>query len=177
MTCPNTVHTGIGVEHGHGLRSLVGSPRGVMPRSHPICTDTNGPGSLKAGIRTSNATLTGDSRTMPFDAGLATRLEDLVARDFSHISGLEETRMFGGFGYLLHGNMCMGIHKDTLIVRVGVERANELLAEPHVRPMDLTGRVMKGWATIESEALEDDHDLARFCRAALDFAATLPPKR
>jgi len=113
---------------------------------------------------------------MPFDEGLAARLEEIITRDFAHVSGLEETRMFGGFGYLLHGNMCLGIHKDTLIVRVG-GAAERLLQEEHVRPMDLTGRVMKGWATVESRAMEEDRDLARFCREAIDFVVTLPSKR
>lgn len=113
---------------------------------------------------------------MPFDEGLATRLEEIITREFAHLGGLKETRMFGGFGYLLNGNMCMGIHKDTLIIRVGVEAAEKLIAEDGVRAMDLTGRVMKGWATVEPEALEDDGDLLRFCAHAIGFVQALPPK-
>jgi len=113
---------------------------------------------------------------MPFDPGLAERLEEVITSRFSHIDRLTETRMFGGFGYLLRGNMCLGIHKDTLIVRVGVEKAKEILEEAHVRPMDLTGKVMKGWATIETEAMAEDDQLERFCEFSISFAATLPAK-
>ncbi len=113
---------------------------------------------------------------MPFDPGLAERLEEIITSRFSHISGLTETRMFGGFGYLLSGNMCLGIHKDTLIVRVGVDTAQEILTEEYVRPMDLTGKVMKGWAKIEAEAMAEDAHLERFCELAIRFAATLPAK-
>ena len=113
---------------------------------------------------------------MAFDEGLASRLEEIITRDFVHVGGLSETRMFGGFGYLLNGNMCIGIHKDTLIVRVGVDQAPILIAEEGVRPMDLTGRVMKGWATVEMEAMDDDDDLRRFCQHAIDFVRDLPPK-
>jgi TfoX/Sxy family transcriptional regulator of competence genes len=113
---------------------------------------------------------------MPFNPGLAERLEEVIRGRFSHIEGLSETRMFGGFGYLLKGNMCLGIHKDTLIVRVGIERAEEILQEKHVRPMDLTGKVMKGWATIETGAMAEDDQLERFCEFAIAFAATLPAK-
>jgi TfoX/Sxy family transcriptional regulator of competence genes len=113
---------------------------------------------------------------MAFDEGLASRLEEIITRDFEHLSGLEETRMFGGFGYLLNGNMCVGIHKDTFIIRVGLEIAEKLIAEDHVRPMDLTGRVMKGWATVEPEAMEEDADLKRFCEHAITFVSELPPK-
>ena len=68
--------------------------------------------------------------TMAYDEGLATRLEEIITRDFVHVGGLTETRMFGGFGYLLNGNMCIGIHKDTLIVRVGVDVAPTLCERP-----------------------------------------------
>lgn len=93
-----------------------------------------------------------------------------------NIPGLTETRMMGGFGYLLHGNMCVGIHKDTLIIRVGVETAEQVLQESHVRPMDLTGKVMKGWATVEPEAMKTPEDLKRYCLLAVDFVSTLPKK-
>ena len=113
---------------------------------------------------------------MPFDPGLATRLEQVISDHFPHQDGLAESRMFGGFGYLLNGNMCLGIHKDTLIVRVGLEAAERILAEDHVGPMDLTGRVMKGWATIQPAGLTEDDNLARFTGMAIAFVATLPPK-
>lgn len=113
---------------------------------------------------------------MPFDEGLATRLEEIMMRDFSDAGNLAETRMFGGFGYLLNGNMCLGIHQDTLIVRVGVDAAEKLIAEDGVRPMDLTGKVMKGWATVEPAAMEDDESLRRFCECAVSFVKTLAQK-
>ncbi len=113
---------------------------------------------------------------MAFDPGLAERLETLVATRSSNISGLVETRMFGGFGYLLNGNMCVGIHNDTLIIRVGEETATEIIANDHVRPMDLTGKVMKAWATIECGALDEDEDLAHYLELAIKFVSSLPPK-
>ncbi|MBI1319963.1 MAG: RNA methyltransferase [Candidatus Hydrogenedens sp.] len=113
---------------------------------------------------------------MAFDEGLAARLEDLVRERFAEVSGLQETRMFGGFGYLLHGNMCVGIHKDTLILRVGTDAAEGLLKEKHLRPMDLTGRVMKGWVTADPGALAEDEDVARLVEQAIAFVQTLPAK-
>lgn len=113
---------------------------------------------------------------MAYDEGLALRLEEIMTTRFDHLSGLTETRMFGGFGYMLNGNMCFGLHKDMLIVRLGVEGATKLLEEEHVRVMDLTGKVMKGWAMIEPEAMDDDEALARFCSLAIEFVLTLPPK-
>jgi TfoX/Sxy family transcriptional regulator of competence genes len=113
---------------------------------------------------------------MPFDAGLAQRIEELVEDRFGTLAGLLPKKMFGGICYVLHGNMCFGIHKDTLIVRVGEPVAATLLRERHVGPMNLTGKVMKGWVTVQPKAMSEDQDLERFCRHAIDFVGKLPAK-
>jgi|GEM_PF-7039407 len=42
--------------------------------------------------------------------------------------------------------------------------------------MDLTGKVMKGWATILPEAIRTDAQLSSYAQLAVDFVETLPPK-
>ena len=60
---------------------------------------------------------------------LAARIRDaLVGRE-----AIIERKMFGGLGFLHHGNMCTGVSGDALIARLG-DRADEALAEPYVRP-------------------------------------------
>jgi hypothetical protein len=54
---------------------------------------------------------------------------------------------------MLNGNMCVGVHKKSLFIRIGVAQAERLFSGPHVRPMDLTGKVMKGWAEVLPESL------------------------
>jgi hypothetical protein len=72
--------------------------------------------------------------------------------------------------------MCVGVQNENLILRVGEDAARELLARPHVRPMNVAGRVMKGWATVLPEAIESDVALAAFVATAAAFVATLPAK-
>ena len=67
--------------------------------------------------------------------------------------------MFGGIGFLPHGNMLMGGWKDSFIVRLGPEGGDEALLEPHVKAFDITGRPMKGWVLVEPEGVEDDDQL------------------
>lgn len=109
---------------------------------------------------------------MPFDAGLAHRLEEIL--DGKH--GFQQKRMFGGIGWLLNGNMCVGVYKDWLIVRVGEKAATSLMKAKHVKPMDITGKPMKGWAMTAPEAISEDEDLRKFVDMAVDFVATLPEK-
>ena len=107
-----------------------------------------------------------------YDAGLAARLDEIMAGMLE----MEVTRMFGGYGFLMNDHMCVGVWNDVLIIRIGVDGWAAIENQPHVRPMDLTGRVMKGWAMIDQEGLSEDSDLQRFVDMAIMFCATLPQK-
>jgi TfoX/Sxy family transcriptional regulator of competence genes len=78
--------------------------------------------------------------TVPYDERLAQRVRDVLGRR----AGLDERKMFGGLAFLLDGRMFCGIVKEQLMVRVGPEQHAKALALPHARPMDFTGRPMKG---------------------------------
>jgi TfoX/Sxy family transcriptional regulator of competence genes len=84
--------------------------------------------------------------------------------------------MFGGIGFLLNGNMCCGIHKNDLIVRVEPERTDEELRRPHTRVFDLTGRPMKGWILVEPAALKTDTSLEAWVSLAVKYVSSLPVK-
>ena len=53
--------------------------------------------------------------------------------------------MFGGLSFLLDRRMCCGIIGDDLVVRVTPDQMEAALARRHVRPMDFTGRPMRGF--------------------------------
>lgn len=108
---------------------------------------------------------------MPYDHGLAERLDPIATEH-----GLAEKRMFGGVGWLLNGNMCFGVYKDWLMLRVGEENAARLLESAHIKVMDITGKPMKGWLMVAPEGYADDDDIARLTRLAIIFAGHLPAK-
>ncbi len=90
--------------------------------------------------------------------------------------GLSQRTMFGGICFMINGNMCTGPWKGSLIVRLDRIQHNETQAEPNVHPMDLTGKVMRGWAIVDRKALIDDDDLKGWLDRAVNFASGLPPK-
>jgi hypothetical protein len=90
--------------------------------------------------------------------------------------GFEKKRMFGGVGYLLHGNMCFGVHKANLIIRCGPRRYEEQLIKPGVRKFDITGRPMRGWVMVPKAEIGDQADLKAWLTLAKKFVAKLPPK-
>src|SRR5919204_2652632 len=101
---------------------------------------------------------------MAFDETLAARIRGALARR----KGVEEKRMFGGVGFLLHGNMLVGVWKDPLIVRLGPNEGDEALKEPHVKEFDITGRAMKGWVLVGPAGVEEGQ-LAGWIRRAGGF--------
>ena len=110
---------------------------------------------------------------MPSDADLVLRLRKLIECR----SGIEEKRMFGGMAFLVGGNMCFGVYRDNLIVRVGPDRYEESLSLPHTGPMDITGRPMKGCVMVDAEGINTDAALQQWIEGGLAFAAALPDKK
>jgi hypothetical protein len=105
--------------------------------------------------------------------------EDLADRVRSVLPAAEaiaERQMFGGLAFMLGGHMFCGVVKDTLMVRLGPDRAELALREPYVRPMDFTGRPMKGMIFVEPGGLAGSA-LGRWVDAAADYVRGLPPKK
>ena len=104
--------------------------------------------------------------------------QKLAERIRSELDGMPfvEKKMFGGVGYLLHGNMACGVNKDNLIVRVDPEKHAALLKKPHAKPFDLTGKPMKGWVVVEPDGVKTARQLGTWIKEGVEFALTLPPK-
>ena len=109
---------------------------------------------------------------MHSDAGLVMRVRDRLART----PGVTARVMFGSAVFFLDGNLAAGVWHDDLIVRLGKDAAAAALAEPHVRPFDVTGRPMAAWVMVEPDGIDTDAQLAGWLDRALAFAGSLPPK-
>lgn len=78
---------------------------------------------------------------MPYDEDLELRILAVV----DDWPGTAAKKMFGGVCHLLRGNMFCGVWRDYLILRLGEEGARSALEQPGTKPLDVTGRPMKGW--------------------------------
>ena len=105
--------------------------------------------------------------------------ESIAARIRQHLArrkNVEEKKMFGGVGFLLHGNMLVGVWKDSLIARLGPDEGDLALLERHVKEFDITGRAMKGWVLVGPEGVEGDEQLDGWIERATKFVKRLPAK-
>lgn len=109
---------------------------------------------------------------MAYNEGLAADIHALLA-DRPHVVA---RKMFGGIGFILNGNMAVGVLGDGLLVRVTPEQFDTLQAEPHVKLFDMTGRVSRGWLVVTPPGLAADEDLKRWVARGVAVAESLPPK-
>ena len=109
---------------------------------------------------------------MPYNEELDARIKKLVSR-WEHTA---DKKMFGGVCHLQNGKMFCGVHKDFLILRIGEDRAEDVLNHSFARPFDITGRKMKGWVMLDAKGYQADDDLKAWLSEARDFVKTLPQK-
>ncbi len=108
---------------------------------------------------------------MAYDDALAQRIRDQM----TDAPGLSEKKMFGGLAFLTAGNMTVGVHGNDLIARIDPETMEAALAEPGVRPFDMTGRPMRGWVLVATGGLTDQ-ELERWIARARSYVGTLPAR-
>jgi TfoX/Sxy family transcriptional regulator of competence genes len=106
---------------------------------------------------------------MAFDPDLAQQVREALAGK----RGVVERKMFGGLAFMMRGNMCCGVSGNDLMVRVGLERYEDALARPHARPMDFTGKPLRGFVYVGPDGHDD---LKAWVARGLAFVRTLPPK-
>lgn len=110
---------------------------------------------------------------MAYDERLAERLRMALAGT----PRLSERKMFGGLCFLLEGRMCSGIVGRRLVARVRPEVYEQTLRKRHVRPMDFTGKPLRGFVYVMPEGLKSARSLERWIRESLLYLRSVPKKR
>lgn len=103
---------------------------------------------------------------MAYNEKLADRVREIIAATHQRV---EEKRMFGGLCFMVNNKMCVGVESQRLMVRFDPSIADEVMEKEGCRPMDFTGRVMKGYAFVDIEALQTKKQLAYWVGIALDY--------
>jgi TfoX/Sxy family transcriptional regulator of competence genes len=88
-----------------------------------------------------------------------------------------EKKMFGGLTFLVNGQMCCGVLKNDLVLRLTPEQADTALRQPHTRPMDFTGKPMKSMIYVSPFGTDSDQALEAWIRSAVRLARSAPDKK
>ena len=109
---------------------------------------------------------------MAYSEDLASRIREILAEG----GDVEERKMFGGIAFMVARHMCVGVIGDDLMARVGPDAHEQALEKPHARPMDFSGRPMKGYVYVAPAGVGTEAKLRKWIQLARDFVVTLPPK-
>lgn len=110
---------------------------------------------------------------MPYDEDLAQRIRALVATE----RAVTEKKMFGGLAFLVGGNMAIAASgRGGILVRVGPERSDRLVATTAASVAVMGGRPMPGWLRVGTENVRTKRQLAKWVELGVGFARSLPAK-
>jgi TfoX/Sxy family transcriptional regulator of competence genes len=109
-------------------------------------------------------------RAVPYSEELAQRVRVVLADR----TDVEEKKMFGGLTFLVAGQMCCGVLKNDLVVRIDPSDFETVVAKPHVRPFDFSGRPMQGMVYVENAAVAEPEVLHAWVRRATDYVTVHP---
>lgn len=102
-------------------------------------------------------------------------LVDRVRQRLVNTGSVVEKKMMGGLIFMISDKMCIGVDvdkktsADRLMVRVGKLPYEALLKKSESRPMDFTGKAMRGFLFIDPEGFDKDDDLDFWVKKALEF--------
>ena len=103
---------------------------------------------------------------MAYNEKLADRTREIIAKTHKNVL---EKRMFGGLCFMVNDKMCVGVESARLMVRLNPEKYEEAMEKEGCRPMDFTGKPMKGYVFVDIEALNTKKKLEYWVGLALEF--------
>ena len=109
---------------------------------------------------------------MAYDEKLAERVRAALAKR----DDVVEKRMFGGIAFMVRGHMSCGIVSSTLMVRLAPADADGFVNAPHVRPMDFTGRPLRGFLYVDPGGTRTAAALRQWVERATAYAEGQPMK-
>lgn len=103
---------------------------------------------------------------MSYNEKLADRVREAISLTHARI---EEKKMFGGLCFMVNEKMCVGVEQERLMVRLDPAKYDVVMEKEGCRPMDFTGKVMKGFVFVDIDALNSKKKLEYWIKLALEY--------
>lgn len=103
---------------------------------------------------------------MAYNENLADRVRDIIS--LTH-KITEEKKMFGGLCFMVNNKMCVGVEQERLMVRLDPAVYDQVMKKDGVKPMDFTGKIMKGYVFVDIDVLKSKKELSYWVNLALEF--------
>lgn len=110
---------------------------------------------------------------MAYDEKLAERIRKTIGKN-KHVA---EKNMFGGLSFLYKKKMFCGVLKNDLVIKMSHEQWEDALKKPNVRPMDFTGKPMKGFVYVNPKGCKSDKYLKKWIELSYKYAESVNKKK
>lgn len=103
---------------------------------------------------------------MAYNQKLADMTRELISQSHKNV---EEKAMFGGLCFMVNDKMCVGVEKERLMVRLDPAKYDEVIEIEGCKPMDFTGKIMKGFVFVDTDVLTTKKKLEYWIDLALQY--------
>ena len=103
---------------------------------------------------------------MAYNEKLANRTREII---FLTHKNVEEKRIFGGLCFMVNDKMCVGVEQERLMVRMDTAKYDEAMEKEGCKPMDFTGKIMKGYVFVDADVLNTKKKLNYWVQLALEY--------
>ena len=103
---------------------------------------------------------------MAYNEKLADMVRDLISQTHNNV---EEKAMFGGLCFMVNEKMALGVEKERLMVRLDPAKYDEVIEKDGCKPMDFTGKVMKGFVFVDADVVTTKKKLDYWVQLALEY--------
>ena len=111
---------------------------------------------------------------MAYNEKLADRVRERISE--AHQS-VEEKKMFGGLCFMVNDKMCIGVEKERLMLRIDPEKYDDVLEKEGCKPMDFSGKAMKGFVFVDNDVLHTKKQLDYWIGLALEYNKMAKPSK
>ncbi len=111
---------------------------------------------------------------MSYNEKLADRVREIISLTHKNV---EEKKMFGGLCFMVNDKMCIGVEAGRLMVRLDPTKYDEAMEKEGCKPMDFTGKVMKGYVFVDIDTLNTKKKLEYWVNLALEYNKIAKPSK
>jgi TfoX/Sxy family transcriptional regulator of competence genes len=104
------------------------------------------------------------------------KLEDLLDHHLIANEELRKKKELGGVGYLINGNMCLGIYNDLMVARIGKKLAQTLVSRPGIEPYLEGDEDFEDFVLIKEQIYIHSKAMQKFIDQSIQYTRQLPPK-
>lgn len=105
------------------------------------------------------------------------KLEDLLDHHLIDNEELRKKKEANGVGYLINGNMCLGIYEDLMVARIGKSLADSLVKKSGIHRYLPDEGLYDDFIMIEENIYTHSKTLQKFIDQSIEYTGQLPPKK